>query len=332
MGVLSLYFEQGQATLRSLPALPVRAGWAAVRPIYSGICNTDLELLRGYYGFTGVPGHEFVGEVIAVGSPADAAWLGARVVGEINLSCAGLGRAPERWCDLCRRGWPRHCRQRRVLGIVNQRGAHAERLWLPTVNLHRVPDAVSTEDAVFVEPLAAACEILEQVRVEPGADRVAVLGDGKLGLLIAQVLKAARPRELVLIGKHRRKMKLAEGWGVATRSRGARLPQKEFDLVVEATGSSQGLETAVGLLRPRGTLVLKSTVHDRVSVDTAPIIVDELTVVGSRCGPFDRALDLLAAGRLRVGDLVDAVLPLEQAVEGLGRASRRGVLKVLLSR
>jgi len=253
-------------------------------------------------------------------------------VGDINLSCAGLGRAPERWCDLCRRGWPRHCRQRRVLGIVNQRGAHAERLWLPTVNLHRVPDAVSTEDAVFVEPLAAACEILEQVRVEPGADRVAVLGDGKLGLLIAQVLKAARPRELVLIGKHRRKMKLAEGWGVATRSRGARLPQKEFDLVVEATGSSQGLETAVGLLRPRGTLVLKSTVHDRVSVDTAPIIVDELTVVGSRCGPFDRALDLLAAGRVRVGDLVDAVLPLAQAVEGLGRASRRGVLKVLLRR
>lgn len=331
MGVLSLYFDQGNASLRSLPSLRKRAGWAAIRPILSGICNTDLELLRGYYGFSGVPGHEFVGEVTEVASPDDRAWLGARVAGEINIACEGLGFAPERWCDLCRRGWPRHCRRRRVLGIVAQRGAHAERLWLPVVNLHRVPAAVSDAAAVFIEPLAAACEVLEQVKVA-GSDRVAVLGDGKLGLLIAQVLASASPGELVLIGKHRRKLELARGWGIATRSSNARLPDKAFDLVVEATGSAQGLETAVRLLRPRGTLVLKSTVHDRVSIDTAPVVVDEVTIVGSRCGPFDRAIRLLARGKVRVDNLIDEVMPLSQAGEALEKAGSRGVLKVLLSR
>ena len=332
MGVLSLYFDQGKASLRSLPAWPNRAGWAVVRPLLSGICNTDLELLQGYYGFSGVPGHEFVGEVVAVASPAQPHWLGTRVVGEINSSCLGLGVEPARWCDLCQRGWPRHCRRRRVLGIVGQRGAHAERLWLPVANLHRVPAPVSDEEAVFVEPLAAACEILEQVSIAPGVDRVAVLGDGKLGLLIAQVLAAASPRELILIGKHRRKLALAQRWGIATRSIGARLPSKALDVVVEATGSAQGLQTAVNLLRPRGTLVLKSTVHDRVNLDTAPVVVDELTIVGSRCGPFDRALDLLAQKKVHVQDLIDEVVPLSRGLDALPKARRRGVLKVLLSR
>lgn len=331
MGILSLYFEQGEASLRTLAAWPLRAGWAAIRPLLSGVCNTDLELLKGYYGFAGVPGHEWVGEVIAVGSRADQAWLGRRVVGEINIGCAGLGTARERWCDLCVRGWPRHCRRRRVLGIVGQRGAHAERLWLPVVNLLAVPDGISDEDAVFVEPLAAACEILEQVAVT-GTDRVAVLGDGKLGLLIAQVLATAGPRELLLIGKHRRKLELARRWGLPTRQGGARLPRREFDVVVEATGSSGGLQTAVSLLRPRGTLVLKSTVHDHVHVDTAPVVVDELTIIGSRCGPFDRALQLLAERRVTLQGMVERMYPLAQAVAALEHAGRRGTLKVLLTR
>ncbi|TAJ16173.1 MAG: alcohol dehydrogenase [Planctomycetota bacterium] len=283
----------------------------------AGICSTDLELQRGYYGFAGVPGHEFVADVVACDDPR---WLGKRVVGEINLACTR--------CAWCRRGLGRHCPTRSVLGIVRQPGAFQSLFTLPERNLHRVPDALSDEQAVFVEPLAAACEILEQVRIERGA-RVAVLGDGKLAQLVARVLLVAGA-DVALYGRHAHKLALARRAGASARRAGKRLPRKAFELVVDATGSAQGLAQAVAMCAPRGTVVMKSTVHDRVELDSAPVIVDELTLVGSRCGPFAPALALLARGAVRVDDLVADEYALAHARRAFERAAERGVLKVLL--
>lgn len=306
-------------TLRFRPDWPEpepAPGEATVRVRKAGICATDLALLAGYMAFSGVPGHEFVGVVEAAPDPA---WVGRRVVGEINASC---GR-----CPTCVGGRPRHCPHRTVLGIQGRDGAFAERLALPLGNLHPVPDGVPDEAAVFVEPLAAAFRIPEQVPVGPDT-RVHVLGDGRLGLLIAQVLQGTGCR-LTLAGRHADKLALARGWGIATADAGADLPPA--DVVVDATGSPAGLGRAVALTRPLGTVVLKTTCAEAPPFNPAPIVIHELTVVGSRCGPFAPALAALAAGTVEVAPLVAATFPLEDGERALARAAAPGTLKVLLA-
>lgn len=293
-------------------------GFALIRLLYGGICNTDLELQRGYYGFSGIPGHEFVGEVVEADNRD---WIGRRVVGEINLACGK--------CEWCRRGLGRHCPRRTVLGIVRHPGAFREFLTLPMTNLHPVPRAVTSEQAVFVEPLAAACEILDQVRIPLGAP-VAVLGDGKLGLLIGQVLRA-HGAKVHQYGKHKEKLRLVEAVGVDTSLvKDGRLPAAEYDWVVDATGSARGLAAAVRMTRPRGTVIMKSTVHGLTRIDAPSVIVNEITLVGSRCGRFEPALRLLRNGKVRVDGLISEVLPLSQAPVAFRRAASNGVLKVLL--
>ncbi|HEY3440143.1 MAG TPA: alcohol dehydrogenase catalytic domain-containing protein [Paludibaculum sp.] len=314
--MIRVHLENQTVSVRrgSVPKRP--AGHALIRLLCGGICNTDIELLRGYYGFAGTPGHEFIGEVVEADS---AAWVGRRVAGEINLAC---GR-----CEWCARGLGRHCPRRSVLGIVRQPGAFREFLTLPEENLVAVPDSVKTAHAVFIEPLAAACEILEQVRIPKDA-RVAVLGDGKLGLLIAQVLTLHGAR-VDLYGRHRDKMRIVEPLGVAPRT-GRKRPAGAYAYTVEATGSAEGLGAAVAMTQPRGTLILKSTVHGAVPVDTAPIIVNEITLVGSRCGRFAPAMKLLKGGRLQLDAMISDEYALKDAVRAFQRAQEPGVLKVLL--
>ncbi len=295
----ALFFERGRAGIRDVRRPVPQRGFALVRVVASGICNTDLELRRGYHGFSGIPGHEFVG---SVEGPAGSAWTGKRVVGEINLAC---GR-----CDWCGRGLGRHCARRRVLGILGHPGAHAEYLTLPEDNLHEVPGEISDEEAVFTEPLAAACEILDQVAVN-GKTQAAVLGAGKLGMLCAGVLENA-------------------GASVALVKRGSRARRRSFDLVVEATGSPDGIGRAIELVRPRGTIVWKSTYHAPARFDAAPLVVNEVTVVGSRCGRFEPALDLLRGRRIDVRRLLAAEFPLARASRALAEAARPGARKVLL--
>jgi len=316
--MLSVHLESSRVEVRRQPLPRVPHGFARIRLLAAGICSTDLELQRGYYGFSGTPGHEFVGEV--VDSPDDPMWSGRRVAGEINLACGH--------CEWCARGLGRHCPKRAVLGIVKHPGAFREFLTLPVHNLHRVPDSIPSEHAVFIEPVAAACEILDQVKI-PKGDRVALLGDGKLGLLIAQVLQAHGAR-VHLFGRHRDKMHLVEKAGVTTELTPKKLPERAYRWVVDATGSAEGLRAAVTMCEPRGTIILKSTVHGLVTIDTAPVIVKEVTLVGSRCGRFEPAIRLLASGKVNVSDLISAVFPLDRAPEAFARAATKGVLKVLL--
>ena len=312
----AVHLENGAVSIRNRAKPQAPGGFALIRLLYGGICNTDLELRRGYYGFRGTPGHEFVGEVVQSDDPSLA---GKRVVGEINLACGK--------CEWCARGLGRHCPARTVLGIVKHPGAFREFLTLPEQNLHVVPREIQTEHAVFVEPLAAACEILDQVKILKGA-AVAILGDGKLGLLIAQVLHA-RGADVHHYGRHREKLRISEAAGVAVEV-AKKLPAAAYDLVVDATGSAEGLQQAVSMTRPLGTLIMKSTVHGLVGIDTAPVIVNELTLVGSRCGRFEPALRLLRAGKVRVDQMISEVLPLDEAPRAFDLAERSGVLKVLL--
>ncbi len=293
-------------------------GEALVRVLLAGICATDLELFRGYMDFRGVPGHEFVG---VVEEGPDPALTGRRVVGEINVPCGA--------CARCRAGMPRHCATRSVLGIRDRDGAFAEALVLPVANLHPVPDGVPDEAAVFTEPLAAAARILEQVDLAvPGP--VVVLGAGRLGLLVAAVLARAAPGRVAVVGRHRRGLELARRWGAVATHASRFRPRGEAAVVVEATGSAAGLSTALAAVRPMGTVVLKTTVAGPHRVDLAPVVIDEVRVVGSRCGPFAPALDLLAHGSVDPRPMIDAVLPLDEAVPALERAARPGALKVLL--
>jgi 2-desacetyl-2-hydroxyethyl bacteriochlorophyllide A dehydrogenase len=316
--MLAVHLESGRVQVRREAVPRVPKGFARIRLLAAGICSTDLELQRGYYGFSGTPGHEFVGEVES--APDDTSWIGKRVAGEINLACGK--------CEWCARGLGRHCPRRTVLGIVNHPGAFREFLTLPLENLHRVPDSISTEQAVFIEPLAAACEILDQVKI-PKGERVAVLGDGKLGLLIAQVIHAHGAR-VCLFGKHREKMRIAEKAGIAVEAVSTRVPLRSYRWVVDATGSPAGLRHAVAMCEPRGTVIMKSTVHGMVSIDTAPVIVNEITLVGSRCGRFEPALRLLRSGKVNVQDLISERLPLDRGPEAFKLAANNGVLKVLL--
>lgn len=314
----ALRFDGIKAKLEDVPSVRTD-GEALVRVALSGVCNTDLEIIRGYAGFRGTIGHEFVGVVEeSAGAPL---LKGKRVVGEINVGCGG--------CELCAAGDPRHCPERTVLGIHGRDGCHAEYVSLPESNLIEVPDSLSDEEAVFTEPLAAAYGITEQVAIEPGM-KVAVIGDGKLGILCAWSL-AERAQHLYLVGKHQSKLNVAG----TSKVEGVLLKDTaslhgRFDVVVEASGSESGLETALSLLRPRGRLVLKSTIHGKVSWEPWKVVVDEITLVGSRCGRFAPALELLASGSFDLGKLISEEFPLERGVEALGRASDPGVLKVLL--
>jgi alcohol dehydrogenase len=318
----------------SKPLPKLRRGWALVRVRLTGICNTDIEILRGYHNFRGTPGHEFVGEVAGVrglSARQSNRWLGQRVTGEINVSCAAYGYRPV--CAFCRRGLKTHCARRTVLGIVAHDGAFAEYLALPLDNLHIVPDSITDQQAVFVEPLAAACEILQQIKIENFRE-AAVLGDGKLAQLIARVLRT-KVQNVVMCGKHEKKLALARLAGVKTKrirgnSSDAKQIKQSYRLVVEATGSPSGLALAQQITEPRGTLILKSTFHGAAPVETWPIVVKEITVVGSRCGPFAKAIDLLRSRKVDPTPLITRTFLLSEAPAAIQFAQEPGVLKVLL--
>ena len=331
--MLAAVARRNRLALVQKPQPRLKPGWALVRVRLAGICNTDIEILRGYHNFHGTLGHEFVGDVVSVASARDKSWIGRRVVGEINLTCAGLGLGrlgQSEMCSYCRRGIPAHCARRRVLGIMGHDGAFAEFLALPVVNLHRVPSAIPDDAAVFTEPMAAACEILEQVNIRAHRE-ACVLGDGKLAQLIARVLRTAGLR-VVMIGKHASKLRLARLAGIATARSGGTVPQRvdAYTLVVEATGSPSGLAVAQKITAPRGTLVLKSTFHGAAPVETWPLVVKEITAIGSRCGPFPPALALLRLGRVDPSPLISRVFKLKNAAEAIRYAQKPGILKVLL--
>jgi alcohol dehydrogenase len=300
-------------------AVPVpRPGEALVKVRMAGICNTDLEITRGYMGFRGILGHEFVGTV--EDSP-DSGQVGTRVVGEINAGCGT--------CSACREGLERHCADRTVMGILGRDGALAEYLRLPARNLVPVPDGVPDAKAVFTEPLAAALEILEQVKIRP-ADRVAIIGDGKLGLLICTVLRLTGC-DLHLVGKHPEKTALAARLGVRVVSLDSFSPGRDrFDVVVEASGNRTGWDLAVKSVKPRGTLVLKSTFHGSMDFNPAPLVIDEVTVVGSRCGQFAPALRLMDQGLVDPTPLISEIFPFARTEEAFARCREGNALKVLV--
>ena len=314
----------GLRLVRNLPVPQLAPGEALLRVRLAGVCATDFELIRGYKGgFKGILGHEFVGEVVA--APAEPAWLGRRVVGEINVGCGE--------CFLCRRGLDKHCRQRTSLGIIGRNGAFADYTTLPIANLHEVPAGLADELAVFTEPLAAAFEMLEQVPILPG-QRVYVLGDGRLGLLCSLVL-ARTGCDLTVIGRHPAKLALLAGRGLhtvlATAENLAALGRTPADIVVEATGARDGFADALRLLRPLGTLLLKSTYADTLpSFDLSQLVVDEMTIVGSRCGPFPVALAALAGDEFDLRALIAGDYPLDDGLAAIALAGQKGILKVLI--
>ena len=313
----ALYFD-GKLMLREVPKPQPAPGEALIKVLFAGICGTDREILRGYSGFHGIPGHEFVGRVVECG---DTTWLNQRVVGEINVACGQC-----RWCG---KGLGRHCPHRTVLGIVNRPGVFAEYVALPVTNLHKVPDEISDQAATFTEPVAAACEILEQLPLAAGT-RVAIIGDGRLGLLVAQVLRHAGA-QVTLIGRHRWKLDLARTWGITVLSEGVEeLTPSSFPLTVDATGSPRGLAEALRLVEPRGTVVMKSTFHGAASFDATKLVVDEVTLLGSRCGLFAPALELLRGEHVTVSRLVTRTFPLAQGLEAFEYLDQTSALKVLL--
>ena len=314
----ALYFD-GKLELREVTRPRPAADEALIQVVLAGLCGTDREILNGYSNFRGIPGHEFVGRVAECANPS---WVGKHVVGEINVACGE--------CEFCLWGLGRHCPRRTVMGIVNRDGAFAEYLALPTVNLHEVPPEIPDEEAVFVEPLAAAAEILDQMPFSHSR-RTAVLGDGRLGLLVAQVLRNSGG-QVTVIGKHASKLEVARSMRLRVARAGEdNLPAASFTVVVEATGSPAGLTEALRLVEPRGTVVLKSTFRDPATFDTAKVVVDEITLLGSRCGNFSTALDMLREGTVSVRPLISKTLPLEAGLEAFGYLNDPACLKVLLS-
>ncbi len=315
----ALWLENQQLRLREDVDLPARSGEALVKVRLAGVCGTDLEMVKGYYPFTGILGHEFVGEIVQSSQAVDTGLVGKRVVGEINAVCGQ--------CEQCRGGRPTHCENRTVLGILNRNGVFAEYVNLPLENLHLVPDSVSDEAAVFVEPLAAALEIQQQVQIKP-TDRILLVGAGRLGQLIAQTL-ALTGADLGVVARHAHQQALL-------RQRGIRVVQEDevqawrYDVVVEATGSTAGFDLARKAIRPRGTFVLKSTYKGSLTLHLSPVVVDEITIVGSRCGPFAPALRLLEKKEVDPTVLIAAEFRLEQGLQAFSEAEKRGVLKVVI--
>ncbi len=312
----ALWLENNQLDLREVPE-PIRSSEALIRIRVAGICSTDLELVKGYYPFTGIPGHEFVGEVVAAD---EQNWVGQRVVGEINISCGS--------CEQCLNGRRNHCENRTTLGISKRNGTFAEFTTLPLSNLHRVPASVPDEMAVFTEPLAAALEIQQQVHIRP-TDRVLVVGAGRLGQLIAQTL-ALTSCDLHVVARHVYQQKILVERGISIIAEHDIQPWR-WDIVVEATGSPGGFSLARQAIRPRGTLVMKSTYKGEMSVNFSSIVVDEINVVGSRCGPFEPALRLMEKGQVDPSVLIAAEFRLGEALSAFERAAQPGVLKVLVA-
>ena len=311
----AVWLENNQLSMRDVPR-PDKKGEALIRIRQAGICSTDLELLKGYYPYTGVPGHEFVGEVVEAN---DRSWIGQRVVGEINEVCGA--------CEQCLNGRPTHCENRTVLGIINRDGTFAEYTSLPMANLHRVPDSVPDQAAVFTEPFAAALEIQEQVHIQP-TDRVLLIGAGRLGQLIAQTL-ALIGSDLRVLARHPYQQKLLTDRGIRV-IREEEIQPWRWDVVVEATGSPTGFEIARKAIRPRGTLVMKSTYKGEMSVNFSSIVVDEVNIIGSRCGPFEPALRLMETKQVDPTVLIAAEFELNNALKAFEEAAKAGMLKTLV--
>jgi len=314
----SLVFDKTLTFDSRRPEPDAAGGDTLLRVRQAGICSTDLEIAKGYMGFRGILGHEFVADVV---NCPDKDLIGQRVVGEINVVC---GR-----CDLCLSGLSSHCRNRSVLGILNHDGAFAEYVRLPRANLHLVPKNVDDDAAIFVEPLAAAYQVLKQVQLD-SRKWVTVLGDGRLGLLVAQVLREAGC-QIRVVGKHPQKLGLCEKWSIKARAVTDIVPRHDQDVVVDCTGSAAGIELALQMVRPRGIVVLKSTVAAGKPLNLAPVVIDEVQIIGSRCGPFREAIAALAAKRIDVVSLIHRRMKLEQGVEAMELAGRPGVLKVVLT-
>lgn len=311
----ALWLENNKISLRDV-ANPQNPDEALVKIRKAGICSTDLELVKGYYPYTGILGHEFVGEVVEA---KDAAWIGQRVVGEINVVCHR--------CEQCLNGRSSHCENRTVLGIVNRDGTFAEFMQLPVANLHRVPDSVPDEMAVFTEPLAAALEIQQQIQIKP-TDRVLLVGAGRLGQLIAQTL-ALTGCDLRVAARHEHQQSLLRGRGIRIIAEEEIQPWR-WDVVVEATGSPGGFALARKAIRPRGTLVMKSTYKGELNLNFSSIVVDEIKIVGSRCGPFEPALRLMESRQVNPAVLIAEEFKLGEALKAFERAAEAGVLKVLV--
>lgn len=299
-----------------------KEGEVLIKTIMTGICNTDLEITKGYMGYKGVLGHEFVGEVVEVGSKKDENWLNKRVVGEINCGCNH-----DEWCY---KGLQRHCPNRQTLGIWQKDGCFSEYFTLPVENIFEISNNVSNEEATFVEPIAAAVEITEQLHIKP-CDKVALLGDGKLGLCISLVLSALNV-DFVHIGKHQNKLDISKNAGAKTKllSEIDENDRKSFDVVIEATGSTGGFETSLSLTKPRGVLVLKSTIAAKEGLNLAPVVIDEITVLGSRCGQFAPAIRLLEKGKINIKPLISEIYPVDKALEAFEKNKQKDILKVLL--
>jgi len=311
----ALWLENNHISLRDIP-LPKKQNEALIRIRNAGICSTDLELVKGYYPYTGVLGHEFVGEVIEAN---DASWIGQRVVGEINAVC--------NQCEQCLNGRPTHCENRTVLGIVNRDGVFADYTTLPIANLHKVPASVPDEMAVFTEPLAAALEIQDQIQIKP-TDRILLIGAGRLGQLIAQTL-ALTGCNLRVVARHKHQQDLLKARGIRIISEEEIQPWR-WDIVVEATGSPSGFTLARKVIRPRGTLVMKSTYKGDMNVNFSSIVVDEINIIGSRCGPFEPALRLMESKQVDPTVLIDSEFVLGEALKAFEQAAETGVLKVLV--
>lgn len=322
--MLALTFDSKQARVQSNQNEPaLKLGEALIRPTRMGICSTDLELCQGYMGFTGILGHEFVGVVESVADRKDSKWVGKRVVGSINCVCGG--------CDMCKAGLREHCRERTVLGIAGRDGCFAERFTLPTMNLIEVPDNIDDDHAVFTEPLAAAYQILRQLTIE-GRPYITVLGDGRLGLLCAQVMSQLNAT-VRCVGKHTEKLQLCEKWGVKHRLLKDVGLRNDQDIVVDCTGSANGLASAMGMVRPRGTIVMKTTVapgRNPLPLDLSPLVINEIKLIGSRCGPFNEALSAMSSEKVDVLSLISRRMKLADGVDALKLAGKPEVIKVLL--
>lgn len=320
----ALVFTDNQLHIdNNYPSPKPASGEALIRTLVAGVCSTDLEICKGYMNFHGVPGHEFVGVVEDINNPRNQSQsdlIGKRVVGSINCVCGH--------CDMCSGGLSNHCRNRTVLGIAERDGCFAQRFVLPAVNLIPVPDILENDQAVFTEPLAAACQARQQLHVE-GTPYITVLGDGRLGLLVAQVMSQLNASVRV-IGKHQDKINLCEKWGIKHRLLSDITLQNDQDVVVDCTGSAQGLEIAMRMVRPRGKIVLKTTVSGQAGIDLSPLVIHEVELIGSRCGSLHEALDMLTVGSVDVLSLISRRVRLEQSVEAVALASQSDVIKVLI--
>ncbi|MCK4738830.1 MAG: alcohol dehydrogenase catalytic domain-containing protein [Deltaproteobacteria bacterium] len=311
----ALTYNNGVSLETTLPQPTPQKGEALVRITLAGICATDLEIIKGYMDFKGVLGHEFTG---VVEGPPRSKFLGKRVVGEINIGCGN--------CTLCKNGEKNHCPRRKVLGILNRDGAFAEFLTLPEANLHLIPVNLTDEEAVFTEPLASALEISKQIQIKK-TDTICVLGDGRLGLLTAMALSFTGA-SICAIGRHPEKLALLKDYDIETQTNPERL--NKFDITVDATGSSSGVGLALRLTKPRGTVVIKTTAHDRDEIDLNALVINEQTLVGSRCGPFDKAIEMLSSKKIDVNPLITKTFALSDGLSAIEFAASKGTLKVLI--